>query len=100
MQGPASPFRVPRPQKSLAMLPVRAWQGEADSLGLRRRSDNSDLERRLTPPESREAGNPCLLARFPVLDFSEASSLIQVPGRTRQTGYRPNLLRLIADSPG
>ena len=91
MQGPASPFRVPRPQKSHAMLSF--WEremGGAEPFGLRRQSGHKNRDRGSRPPKAGTQATLLPASMVAHAHFSEASSLVQVPGRTRsEPGRRP-----------
>jgi len=91
VQGPASPFRVPRPQKSHAMLSF--WEremGGAEPFGLRRQSGHKNRDRGSRPPKAGTQATLLPASMVAHAHFSEASSLVQVPGRTRsKTGRRP-----------
>jgi len=58
VQGPASPFRVPRPQKSHTMLSVGGVAGRGRYIRPAPPTRLKEPWSRLTPPESREAGDP------------------------------------------
>ena len=99
VQGPASPFRVPRPHKSHTIRSRGEYKGR--SVWAMPMTSALGAASSAHAPRKQRGELPCLPAWLPMLAFSEASSLVQVLGRTRsKKGRRPKMRPAYAGFPG